>query len=108
MRQKKTKYNILNKIFFIHLSAIFSLVFIFTYIYFINATTLNAAKTESLSDDISELRSEISRLEFKYIEVTKNINIDQAAEYELSNILDDESKIFAKINNSNRFTFNEL
>ena len=107
-RKSTKKHSLLNKIFLIHLSAIFSVALIFTYIYFINATTLNAAKTEDLDDDISQIRSEISQLEFRYIEVTKSISIDQAEEFELSNILDEENKIFAKINNSNRLTLNEF
>lgn len=56
-------------------SLFFSVIF---YAYLVNQTVLNIVERENIQDEITTLNSRISELEFKYIALKNNINLEYA------------------------------
>ncbi len=63
----------------IFISLVFSIAFLFSfYIYLIIQTTVNITTYQYIQQEIINLDSSIGDLEFKYMSLKKNINLDMA------------------------------
>ena len=68
--------NLKKKLFwFLTVSLFFSIIF---YTYLVNQTVLNIVERENIQDEITTLNSKISELEFRYIALKNNINLEYA------------------------------
>ncbi len=102
----KHKKNKINKILTINLSAIFSVLLFLTYVYQVNVTTVNASGADLMKNEISSKQSEISKLEFNYIQKTRSIGIESASEFSLVKDAGNKEKVFVK-RDINKFSVNE-
>jgi cell division protein FtsB len=95
-----------NQILMVRVLLAVVLVLIFSYLYFVNNTAFSAAAYERTSDQIAETKSEIGELELVYIEKTRKINKEMAADFGLVETQEVNAK-FARRNTATKLTFNE-
>jgi len=80
---------------------------VMSYVYLVNAATFDTAKSQKLSEEISVVQSEISELEFAYIEKTKSISLNSAAQYALVPNKKESKKILVSRDSNVRLTLNQ-
>jgi hypothetical protein len=76
------------------------------YVYLVNAATFNTAKAQSMSEQVGILQSEISDLELSYIDKTRSISVNQAADFALVPNQKTAKKILVARDNSTKLTLN--
>lgn len=77
------------------------------YVYLINTATINAAIAEKNQNKIEDLQSEISELEFDFIEINKNLNEEDLLTFNLNqNINLHKGVVYVRYNENTRLTFN--
>lgn len=79
---------------------------VMSYVYLVNAATFNTAKAQTLSEEVAVLQSEISDLELAYIEKTKAISIDDAAQFGLVPNNKESKKVLVARDNATKLTLN--
>lgn len=79
---------------------------VMSYVYLVNAATFNTAKAQKLSEQVGILQSEISDLELSYIDKTKAVSIDSAAQFALVPNQKTAKKVLVARDNSTKLTLN--
>jgi hypothetical protein len=102
---KKTLKNIETKTL-IRISLAMLVLTVMSYVYLVNAATFNTAKAQTFSEKVGILQSEISDLEFSYIEKTKSISIADAANYALVPNQKEAKKVLVARDNTTKLTLN--
>ena len=79
---------------------------VMSYVYLVNAATFNMAKAQNLTEQSSVLQSEVSDLELSYIDKTKAVSIDSAAQFALVPNKKESKKILVARDNNTKLTLN--
>lgn len=79
---------------------------VMSYVYLVNAATFNTAKAQNFSEEVGILQSEISDLEYSYIEKTKSISIADAGNYSLVPNQKEAKKVLVSRDNTTKLTLN--
>lgn len=106
--QNRTRSRAKTKTLFAHNYVFWTLLsliafFVFFYAYFINATVLNTVSLQNNEEEIFDIKSEISQLEFALIEENKNFTKEYASSLGLVEISD---TVFIARNSAN-LSFND-
>jgi hypothetical protein len=96
----------INQIRLVKILASLVVILMITYLCCVNSTAFSAATYERISQDISDVQSEIGELELTYIE--KNRSIEKEMGYDMGLVYVNETDtIFAKSNSQTKLTLNE-
>jgi hypothetical protein len=79
---------------------------VLSYVYLVNSATFNTAKAQTLSEQVAVLQSQISDLEFSYIDKTKSISEGDAVAFSLVPNKKESKKILVARDNSTKLTLN--
>lgn len=81
-------------------------IFIFSYLYFVNSAAFNAAAQEKFAEEIDETKSLLGELELDYMEKNREIKKELATQFNLT-ITPDSEVTFVKRDLATKLSFNE-
>jgi hypothetical protein len=96
----------INQVRLVKILALIFVTLIVTYLYCVNYTAFSAAAYERLSQNISDIQSEIGELELAYIDNNRGIGKEMGDDMGLIAV-NEVDTIFAKSSSQTKLTFNE-